>query len=174
MRSAGSFFFPLDHKLALGTEGYSPRVLEKAVRQASKAASFEDASADLRELAGVSISASHLQRLSQRLGQEWAQVRDQEVQAFRDKRLLCVYAAGPQAAAVMLDGGRVQTRAAGRGPGVQQPAWSAANSAWDGRRSSVSSAGVSTETGLIFLGSIGSYYTFFDGRTPRSVEARGK
>jgi hypothetical protein len=97
--------------------------LAKAVRQASKASSFEDASEDLRELAGISISASHLQRLSQRVGQEWAEARDQEVQAFRDRRLLCAYAAGPQAAAVMLDGGRVQTRAADSGPGVQQPAW---------------------------------------------------
>jgi hypothetical protein len=97
--------------------------VEKAVRQASKAASFEEASEDLRELAGVSISASHLQRLSQRVGQEWAQARDQEVQAFRDKRLVCAYAAGPQAAAVMLDGGRVQIRAADSGQGVQQPGW---------------------------------------------------
>ena len=97
--------------------------MEKAVRQASKAASFEDASEDLRELAGISISASHLQRLSQRIGQEWAGARDQEVQAFREKRLLCAYAAGPQAAAVMLDGGRVQTRAEESGQGVQQPAW---------------------------------------------------
>jgi hypothetical protein len=93
------------------------------VRQASKAASFEDASGDLRELAGISISASHLQRLSRRVGQEWAQARDQEVQAFRDKHLLCAYAAGPPAAAVMLDGGRVQTRAEDSGQGVQQPAW---------------------------------------------------
>lgn len=93
------------------------------MRQASKAASFADASEDLRVLAGVSISASHLQRLSQRVGWEWAGARDQEVQAFREQRLLCAYAAGPPAAAVMLDGGRVQTRAADRGPGVQQPAW---------------------------------------------------
>src|ERR1051326_2126398 len=104
-------------------EGYSPRVLEKAVRQASKASSFEDASEDLCELAGISISASHLQRLSQRIGREWAQARDQEVQAFREKRLLCAYAAGPQASAVMLDGGRVQTRAEKSGQGVQQPSW---------------------------------------------------
>lgn len=93
------------------------------MRQSSKASSFQDASEDLRELAGISISASHLQRLSQRVGREWAQARDQEVEAFREKRLLCVYAAGPQAAAVMLDGGRVQTRAEESGQGVQQPAW---------------------------------------------------
>src|SRR5262245_10451248 len=88
-RSAASFFFPLDHKLGLGTEGYSPRVLQKAVRQAAKAPSFKEASEDLRELAEVAISATHLQRLSHRVGNEWAQARDEEVQAFRENRLVC-------------------------------------------------------------------------------------
>ncbi len=123
VRSVESFFFPLDQKLALGTEGYSPRVLEKAVRQAGKAPSFKEASEDLHALAGVSISATHLQRLSERVGREWAQARDKEVQAFREDRLVCPYAAAPPAAAVMLDGGRIQTRAEEGGRGVQEPSW---------------------------------------------------
>src|SRR5262245_39338719 len=55
-RSAESFFFPLDVRLSLGTEGYSPALLGKAVRQASKASSFAEASDDLKELADVEIS----------------------------------------------------------------------------------------------------------------------
>jgi hypothetical protein len=97
--------------------------VEKAVRQAAKAASFQEASDDLRVLAEVSISATHLQRLSKRVGGEWQQARDQEVQAFREKRLACPYAAAAAAAAVMLDGGRVQTRAEKAGRGVQEPRW---------------------------------------------------
>jgi len=97
--------------------------VQKAVRQASKAPSFKDASEDLKELLEVSISATHLQRLSERVGQEWAQERDQEVQAFREQRLSCAYAAAPKAAAVMLDGGRLQTRAADAGRGVHERAW---------------------------------------------------
>lgn len=93
------------------------------MRQAGKAASFKEASEDLAALAEVSISAAHLQRLSKRIGQEWAQARDQEVQAFRDHQLLCAYAAAPSAAAVMLDGGRIQTRAEDSGQGVQDPKW---------------------------------------------------
>jgi len=93
------------------------------VRQAAKAASFKEASEDLRELAEVSISPTHLQRLSERVGKEWARARDQEVQAFRDDRLVCAYVAAPPAAAVMLDGGRVQTRAEEGGRGVQEPKW---------------------------------------------------
>jgi hypothetical protein len=98
-------------------------VLEKAVRQAGKAASFKEASEDLQALAEVSISPTHLQRVSERIGKEWAHVRDQEVQAFRDDQLLCAYAAAPAAAVVMLDGGRLQTRADDSGPGVQDPKW---------------------------------------------------
>jgi hypothetical protein len=122
-RNAESFFFPLDHKLELGTERYSPRILEKGVRQASKAASFKEASEDLKTLAEVSISATHLQRLSERVGKEWARARDQETQAFREDKLVCAYAAAPKAAAVMLDGGRLQTRAEDAGRGVRDPHW---------------------------------------------------
>ena len=126
----------------LGTEGYSPRILEKAVRQAAKASSFQDASGDLQELAGIRISATELQRLCGRIGGEWAQQRDQEVQAFRDQQLACAYAAAPQAAAVMLDGGRVQTRAEESGRGVKEPAWRETKVAWarESRSASVSRA----------------------------------
>jgi transposase len=63
-------FFPLDVRLKLGTEGYSPAVLEKGVRQASKTSSFVEASEDMRELAEIEISPTHLQRLSERIGEE--------------------------------------------------------------------------------------------------------
>jgi hypothetical protein len=98
-------------------------VLEKAVRQAAKAPSFKEASEDLKVLAEVSISTTHMQRVSERVGREWAQARDEEVEAFREDRLVCAYAAAPKAAAVMLDGGRVQTRAEDSGRGVQDPKW---------------------------------------------------
>lgn len=97
--------------------------MQKAVRQASKAGSFKDASDDLRELAEVQISATHLQRLSERIGQEWIEVRDEDVTAFEKDELSCAYAEAPKVAAVMLDGGRVQTREADSGRGVQDPGW---------------------------------------------------
>ncbi len=93
------------------------------MRQASKAASFQEASADLKALAEVSISATQLQRLSERVGHEWVQARDQEVQAFREGKLVCGYAAAPKASAVMVDGGRVQTRAEDAGRGVHEAKW---------------------------------------------------
>jgi hypothetical protein len=74
-------------------------------------------------LAGVAISPSHLQRLSERVGAEWAEARDAEAAAFREGKLAREYRKAPAAAAVMLDGGRYQTRAAGAGRGVHEPGW---------------------------------------------------
>ena len=121
-RLAESSFSPLDERLRLGTEGYSPAALRKALHAAARD-SFQQASADLAALAGLTISPSHLQRLALRFGSEWASHRDAEVQAFRDKKLRVAYQAAPHVASVMLDGGRLQTRAGGAGTGVTDPQW---------------------------------------------------
>ena len=107
----------------MGTEGYSPGVLRKAVRQSACAGSFREASDDLEALAELSISPSHLQRLSERVGREWRDARDAEVQEYREHRLSRGYGGPPAVAAVMLDGGRYQSRAEGAGRGVTDPAW---------------------------------------------------
>jgi hypothetical protein len=93
------------------------------VRQAAKAPSFREASEDLRELAGLPISPSHLQRLSERVGREWAAARDADVAAFREGRLAAARAQPARAATVMVDGGRYQAREPADGPGVFGPAW---------------------------------------------------
>lgn len=108
----------------MGTEGYSPAVIEKATRQAAKAPSFAEASDDLRELAEIEISATHLQRLSERIGEEWIEIRDDDVEKFRESKLERTYKEPPKgAAAVMLDGGRLQTRADESGRGVFDAGW---------------------------------------------------
>ena len=98
--------------------------MEKGVRQASKACSFVEASEDMRELAEIEISPTHLQRLSERMGEEWVELRDEDVEKFRQRRLERDYKEPPRGAAVvMLDGGRVQTRAEDAGRGVSEPGW---------------------------------------------------
>ena len=97
--------------------------MRKAVRQAAKAPSFKEASEDLRELAGLSVSPSHLQRLSERIGREWAAARDADVAAFREGRLPAARAQPARAATVMVDGGRYQAREETGEPGVSKPAW---------------------------------------------------
>ena len=113
----------MDQKLQLSTEGYSPRVLRKIVRQAAKAPSFQEASDDLRELAEIAVSPTHVRRLSERIGREWVGFRDAEVTAFQEDKLPCAYAEAPPVAAVMLDGGRVQLRAAEQARGVHEAGW---------------------------------------------------
>src|SRR5262249_10866293 len=89
----------------------------------AKAASFQEAAEDLKELAGLTVSRTHLDRLTLRVGTEWARARDQDVEAFRKDELAAVPAAAPEVAAVLLDGGKLQTRAGGHGPGDHDPAW---------------------------------------------------
>jgi hypothetical protein len=113
----------LDQTLRLGTEGYSPAVLRQAVRQAGKAASFQDASDDLKHLAQVTISPNHLAKVAERIGREWAAARDADVQAFREGTLASDYPQPPRVATVMVDGGRVQTRQETHTPGVSDPGW---------------------------------------------------
>jgi hypothetical protein len=123
VRPAGSLFSPLDQRLQLGTEGYSPRLLRKIVRQGGTAPSFRAAAEDLHELAEVTISSAHVRRLCERLGREWAQRQQQEVAAYQQDQLPRGYQAPPKVAAVMLDGGRYQVRADDQGPGVVDAAW---------------------------------------------------
>jgi hypothetical protein len=113
----------LDQKLGLGMEGYSPRVVQKAVRQGGKSTSFAEASGDLLELAEITIGPRHLERIVERVGEEWAQSRDADVELFRKDELKRDYAEAPKASAVMLDGGRAQTRADDKPPGVHDPKW---------------------------------------------------
>jgi hypothetical protein len=93
------------------------------IRQAGKAASFREASDDLKELAGIAVGPSHLAKLAERIGDEWVAARDADVQAFRANTLGPACAEPPRVATVMVDGGRVQTRADDAGRGVTEPGW---------------------------------------------------
>jgi hypothetical protein len=98
-------------------------VLKKAVRLAAKAPSFAEASADLADLLQVALGPSHLGKLARRIGAEWAAARDADVQDFKDRKAKAQYAQAPQAAAVMVDGGTLQTREAEQPRGAHQPGW---------------------------------------------------
>jgi hypothetical protein len=104
-------------------EGYSPKVVQKAVRQGGKSPSFAEASEDLLELAQVKICPRYLETLVERVGEEWAQSRDTDVALFRKDELDRDYPQAPAVSAVMLDGGRAQTRADEKPPGVHEPGW---------------------------------------------------
>jgi hypothetical protein len=116
-------FSPLDEQLGLTQEGYSPGVVRGVVRQGGPCPSFADAARDLRELLDLRISPAHVRRLCERVGAEYAAARDAEVEAFRADRLGPAVGSAPAVAVVMLDGGRVQARAADGGRGVTGAGW---------------------------------------------------
>jgi hypothetical protein len=71
-------------------------------------------------LAGVEISARHVQRIAAEIGAEMAQQRDTKAAQRRRRELPARVATGPEVVAVEVDGGRVRTRAEGQGPGVHE------------------------------------------------------
>src|SRR3972149_812351 len=76
VRDAVRFFSLLDERLRLGGEGYSPSGLAKIEYAGGNEPSFERASGALAVLAEFSISAKHVQRITERLGAERAAQRD--------------------------------------------------------------------------------------------------
>jgi hypothetical protein len=90
------------------------------VEAAGRLQSFADAAFAVH-LAGVEISPRHLGRLAHEIGGEMAQKRDDKSVQHRRRQLPARVAEAPAVAAVEVDGGRLRTRAAARGPGVHQP-----------------------------------------------------
>jgi len=79
--------------------------------------SFADAAFALG-LSGLSISARYVQQLTQEVGVELTQARDEQAQKRRRRELSPRAATTPEVVAVEVDGGRLRTRAADSGPGV--------------------------------------------------------
>ena len=104
--------------MRLDGHGYSPSLLQKIVTAGGRLHSFADAAFALG-LSGLSISARHVQQLTQEVGADLARKRDAQAQKRRRRRLSPAGGATPEVVAVEVDGGRLRTRAAGqraRGP----------------------------------------------------------
>jgi hypothetical protein len=94
-------------------------VLQIIVEAAGKLPSFAYATYALH-LAGVEISARHVERLAHAIGGELAQKRDDKAVKRRRRQLPPRVATTPEVVAVEVDGGRLRTRATDCGPGVHQ------------------------------------------------------
>ena len=120
---AGGSFSPCDERLQLGGEGYSPGLLRKIEYAGGNGRSFETAAQSLQRLAECSISARHVERLTERLGKERSAERDVGAAAMQLGKLHSAYKQAPAVAVVMLDAGKAQFRQEDSGPGVHQPHW---------------------------------------------------
>jgi hypothetical protein len=121
--AAGGFFSLLDERLKLGSEGYGPGLLKKIEYAGGNGRSFASAAQSLERLAEFSISARHVERLTERLGKERAGQRDQQAAWMEERKLRSKYKQAPAVAVIMLDAGKAQFRDDDAGPGVHQPRW---------------------------------------------------
>lgn len=92
-------------------------MLQKIVTAGGRLHSFADAAFALG-LCGLSISARHVQQLTQEVGTDLARARDEQAQKRRRRQLPPRVAVTPEVVAVEVDGGRLRTRASDRGRGV--------------------------------------------------------
>jgi hypothetical protein len=120
---AGGSFSPADERLQLRSEDYSPGLLQKIEYAGGNSRSFAAAAQSLERLAEFSISARHVERLTERLGRERGAERDQATAAMAAGKLRAKYQQPPAVAVVMLDAGKAQFRQEDRGPGVHRPRW---------------------------------------------------
>jgi hypothetical protein len=97
----------------------SPRVERKGVTAGTRAASYEEASDQLLELAEISMGAKRIGRLNQRIGNERIDEREQRLKDYQELPLPQRRLVPPSApagtwksrlAVVMVDGGRAQCR----------------------------------------------------------------
>lgn len=99
--------------------GYSSSVVERIVAATARFSSFRDAT-DAVRMAGIVISESQVRRLAHEVGAELIEQRDRKVIEHRRRQLPTRVAVIPETVAVEVDGGRIRTRAAERGPGVHE------------------------------------------------------
>ena len=116
-------FFPSRPALRLTPHDYSPSVLGKIVRSAAREPSFREAAEAVADLAEVSISGRQVGRIAQEVGQQLQAARDDQVSRFEAGTLEPRVETRPALAVVEVDGGRLQIRGEGEGPGAHQAGW---------------------------------------------------
>jgi hypothetical protein len=77
----------------------------------------------LQKLTSISVCESHLSQLTETIGAELAEVRDQQAAENLAGKLEPRVPQPPQVVAVATDGGRIFTRAENAGRGVHEPGW---------------------------------------------------
>ena len=112
----------------MGLDGgsYSPGVLEKLLLCGAHVSSYGLGARLAKELSGVRISGRHLRNLTVKIGVELEVARDGRTAAHAAQplpRRATRVEPPPQLACVEVDGGRMQTRSGGHGPGVHEPHW---------------------------------------------------
>jgi hypothetical protein len=98
-------------------------VIRKVVHSAAREPSFREAAEAMADLAEVSISGRQLGRIAHEVGEQLQAGRDEQVDRLRAGTLQTRVETRPALAVVEVDGGRLQIRGEGEGPGAHAAAW---------------------------------------------------
>jgi hypothetical protein len=98
-------------------------VIRKVVHSAAREPSFREAAEAMADLAEVSISGRQLGRIAREVGEQLQADRDEQVDRLRAGALETRVETRPALAVIEVDGGRLQVRGEGAGPGAHAAAW---------------------------------------------------
>jgi hypothetical protein len=121
--AVGGIFFPLRPVLQLQGLGFSPAIVNKIVQTAGRSKSFAEAAELLEINAEFSVSGRYVNEVTNMIGQELQEARDERTENHVHHRRPALTGAVPAKVAVGVDGGRINTRQPGQGKGVHDPGW---------------------------------------------------
>lgn len=116
-------FFPQRLVLRINGSKYSPTVLDRIVSAGAEIRSYKTSSRMLKKLSGLDISAMHIQRLTQQIGEELQHQQDAQTERHRLGDLASEAVHEVEIACVESDGGRINTRDVDAGRGVHSAQW---------------------------------------------------
>ncbi len=122
-KNVGGLFFPQRVALGIDAHNYSPSILEKVVTAGGELKSFALGAKMLKQLADFKISHMQVQRITDEIGNELRDVRDEKTEQHRTRELKSKQDVPVELACVAIDGGRIQTRRQGQGSGVHNGCW---------------------------------------------------
>lgn len=123
---ASVLFFPQRIELALDGDQFSPAVIERMVTLGGACTSFAIAAQMIALLMDLKVASRTVRNKTKMIGLELKADRDERTDAHFKRPLTQepnVAQPPVSLAAVEVDGGRMQTRTAGCGPGVHDPHW---------------------------------------------------
>lgn len=116
--SVEGLFSPLRERLGFDARELTPILVQRITIAAAETRSFKRAAIVMQEVGGQSVSAKSVERIVHEVGDELARRRDSRTRS--DEPLAQTPVDPPDLAVVECDGGRMQTREPGHGPGVHR------------------------------------------------------
>jgi hypothetical protein len=109
--------------LKIDQREYTPTVIDQIVFAGGSHRSAQKAARALFKLARLKISGMQVLRITEQIGNELLVQREHDAALQQHRELKSTNGTPVEIACVEVDGGRMQTRAAGEGPGVHDCGW---------------------------------------------------